>query len=271
MSEFDAIARLIDAMRPWLRQVVLVGGWAHRLQRFHELAHPPAYSPLRTKDADIAFSTKTPLEGDIAAALKVANFTEELSGEDKPPITHYRLAGERGEFYAEFLVPLVGGEFNRKGERDVTVSQAGITAQRLRHLDLLLTVPWAVWLDETVGVPLNPRAEVRFANPVSFVAQKLLIQKYRSVEKQAQDALYIHDTLELFAPELGRLNDLWRDRLKDTLPSKTVKDLERIIHDRFDVVTDVLRSAALIPQDRTLRPERMQQASAAGLEAIFLA
>ncbi len=270
MDDFAAFARLIDALRPWLDRLVLVGGWGHRLYRFHELAHPPNYAPPRTRDVDVAFSTTAPLRGDIAAALKAAEFKEDFSGEHVPPVTYYRLGEEHGEFYAEFLAPLLGGEFRRDGTRDATVKKAGVTAQKLRHLDLLLEEPWGVQLEQTVGVPLAQPADVRIANPVSFIAQKLLIQKRRSDDKQAQDALYIHDTLELFAAELENLRGLWRDRLKPTLAARTARTLENVIKERFGGVTDVLRSAARIPQDRTLRPQRMQQACAAGLEAVFL-
>ncbi len=56
MNDTAAFARLVDALRPWLNQVVIVGGWSHRLHRFHPLANPPAYLPLMTRDADLAFS-----------------------------------------------------------------------------------------------------------------------------------------------------------------------------------------------------------------------
>ena len=46
-------------------------------------------------------------------------------------------------FYAEFLVPLQGSERKRDGKPDVTASKAGIIAQKLRHLDLLLVAPWS--------------------------------------------------------------------------------------------------------------------------------
>ncbi len=270
MPEFDAIARLIDGLRPWLGRVVLVGGWAHHLYRFHELAQAPAYRPLRTREADVAFSMAAPLDGDIAAALQVKGFTKELSGEHSPPVTHYTLGGEHGVFYAEFLVPLHGSGYKRSGEPDVSVHKSGITAQKLRYVDLLIEEPWAVRLDESAGVPLTPGAEVRLANPASFLAQKLLIQRYRPANKQAQDALYIHDTLELFGHELETLNTLWKERLRDTLPAKTVEDFERDIHDRFGAVTDVIRSAARIPPDRTLAADRLQQACLVGLESVFL-
>lgn len=64
MDDLAPIARLVDALRPWLNHLVIVGGWAHRLHRFHPWASPPAYRPLRTQDADVAFSSTAPLVGD---------------------------------------------------------------------------------------------------------------------------------------------------------------------------------------------------------------
>jgi hypothetical protein len=43
-----SFARLIEAVRPWLAHLVIVGGWAHRLH--HPLAGKPPYLPLRTRD-----------------------------------------------------------------------------------------------------------------------------------------------------------------------------------------------------------------------------
>ena len=68
MEDLEAFGRLITALRPWLAQVVVVGGWAHRLHRFHPLANPAAHLPLRTRDADVAFPLDAALPGDIQVA-----------------------------------------------------------------------------------------------------------------------------------------------------------------------------------------------------------
>ena len=152
------LSRLIDALRPWLGHLVVVGGWAHRLYRFHPLATAPEYSPLLTRDTDVALSQHAPLEGDISEALKKAGFHPDFSGEHTPPVTQYRLGEEDGGFYAEFLTPLQGDGFKRNGQPDVTVSKAGITAQKLRHLDVLLTAPWSVRLGRTEGASRDTSA-----------------------------------------------------------------------------------------------------------------
>ncbi len=89
MNDFAALARLIQAIEPWRAHLVFVGGWAHRLYRFHPLANAPAYQPLLTRDTDLAFANQAPLEGNIKSALARSGFREELSGEHKPPVTRY--------------------------------------------------------------------------------------------------------------------------------------------------------------------------------------
>ena len=269
MDDLAAMARLVDALRPWRNQLVVVGGWAHRLHCYHPWASAPAYEPLLTKDADLAFSLDAAPTGDIRSALLAAEFREVLSGDHRPPIAEYRLGEEHAGFFAEFLAPLKGGGETRRGIEDATVERAGVTAQKLRHLDLLLIAPMAVRLDANGGVPLKRPADVLLANPVSFIAQKLLIRKSRKPEKQAQDALYVHDTIELFASTLDELNALWHQGVRPTLRRKMIKEVDRLREEQFGRVDDVIRQAARIPVGRTLTPERMQATCAPGLEEIF--
>lgn len=269
MDDLAGIARLIEALHPWREQLVIVGGWAHRLHRFHQWASPPNHAPLRTKDADVAFSMDAALNGDIRSALEAAEFREVLSSDHRPPIAEYRLGDEHGGLFAEFLTPLEGSGVKRHGSEDATVERAGVTAQKLRHLDLLLTQPWRVRLEVDGDVPLEHPADVLLANPVSFIAQKLLIRKLRKPDKQAQDALYIHDTVELFAGKRDELRSLWRDGVRPTLHRRTAANIERLWREQFGRVDDVIRQAARMPVGRSLTAERMQATCALGLEEIF--
>ena len=267
-DDLRAIAKLLEALRPWREHLVIVGGWAHRLHRFHERAFPPAYQPLRTRDVDVALSPTSPLKGNIGDALESAGFQQEFSGEHTPPITHYRLGKEDEGFYAEFLAPLHGSGIRRNGQPDVTVASAGIIAQKLRHLDLLLVQPWTVSLGRTVGIPIDP-VEIKIANPVSFIAQKFLIQKDRKREKRPQDVLYIHDTLELFGRELQHLRSVWLDLVRPSLPPKTARNVEQLCREHFAEVNDVIRDAARLPQDRALTPDLILRACRSGLDEVF--
>ena len=117
-------------------------------------------SPLRTRDVDLAFSIDEPLDGDIRKALINADFKEELTGEQAIPVTHYRLGAEDAGFFAEFVTTQKGSGFTRQGQRDLTVVKAGITAQRLRHVDLLLIAPWTVEVSPDSGVPIDRRFDL---------------------------------------------------------------------------------------------------------------
>ena len=269
MDDFSAFARLIAAVQPWLGQLVIVGGWAHRLYWHHPLAGPLSYAPLRTRDADMAFSLSERLAGDIGAALRAADFTETLSSDHTPPVSQFALGGEDQGFYAEFLAPLHGSGVTRKGTADATIARAGVTAQKLRHLDLLLTRPWSVRLTPVQHPSFTRPLDVRIANPASFIVQKLLIQKERPPRKQAQDALYIHDTLELFSAHLDELNALWNRSVHPMLPKPTANRVLRLAEQQFATVSDTIRAAARLPADRTLSPERFRAVCSLGLEELL--
>src|SRR5712675_1581134 len=62
MSERDpgleAFSKFIVALEPWLGEVVLVGGWAHRPYRLDPRARKLDYLPLTTLDGDVAVPPK---------------------------------------------------------------------------------------------------------------------------------------------------------------------------------------------------------------------
>jgi hypothetical protein len=258
VNDLEAFAKLASALAPWNSQLVIVGGWAHRLYRHHQLAEVPAYKPLTTLDADVVFGSSGALEGDIKSALEDAGFKEDLFGNHRPPVSQYTLGDEGAGFYAEFLTPLRGSGTRRGGERDATTLAAGITAQKLRNLDILLVHPWQISVGIEQGVPFTNPIDLRIANPCSFIAQKFLIQSDRLREKRAQDLLYVHDTLELFGARLPELGALWREHVRPTLSEAELEHIEQSRRSNFHEVTDTLRASAAIPQDRSLIPERMR-------------
>jgi len=170
--EVEAFSKFIVAIEPWLGEVVLVGGWAHRLYRLDARARKLDYLPLTTLDGDVAVPPKLKKEeSTIRKRLLEAGFEEEFIGEDRPPATHYHY-GKGGGFYAEFLAPLEGSEYDRKGKRKATKEVGGVSSQLLRYIDILLLSPWNVELCEKNGYALSPKRTVQIANPASFLAQK---------------------------------------------------------------------------------------------------
>ena len=150
----------------------------------------------------------------------------------------------------------------------MTFAKAGITAQKLRYLDVLLIAPWTIALGPDTDIPVKP-TNVLVPNPISFVVQKLLIHSKRPANKKAQDILYIHDTLQLFGASLDKLSRVWRDEVRPKMPARTVKTAMTIAKELFKEVTDVTRDAARIPPDRVIQPDDIRAASQYGLAELF--
>jgi hypothetical protein len=268
-AELGAFARLIEALEPWLQQVVIIGGWAHRLYRLDARAQKLTYPPLTTLDSDVAVPDKIDAkEENIRQRLLAAGFQEEFLGEDRPPATHYHLGGHGG-FYAEFLTPLVGSERDRKGERKATREVGGISSQQLRYIDILLLAPWTVRLDKASGYPFESARHVQIANPVSFLTQKLLIQKERDRKDRAKDTLYIHDTIEICAGNLPELRELFAKEIRPKLHVKKAEEVRNAADALFAGMNDTIREAVRMAIGRDLTSESLMETCHAGLKAIF--
>ena len=262
-------SRLIVALDPWLDQAVIVGGWAHRLYHLHPSAQELDFAPLVTLDADVALPPALPAQTPaIREALLANGFKEEFRGDDVPPATHYRLGDKDSGFYAEFLTPLTGSEYTRSGKRKATAQVAGVNSQQLRFIELLLNNPWTVEL-RVEDFELAAPKVVRVANPVGFLAQKILIHQKRSAEDQARDILYIHDTLQVFGARLDDLRDEWTRRVRPGLHSRAARKIETAHAWLFGEMTDAIRVAAAIAAGRRLTPEAVRQSCQYGLQQIM--
>jgi len=269
MNDLDALAKLTQALSPWRAHLVFIGGWAHRIHRLSPRANELNYQPVFTRDTDLAFANRAPIEGDIKAALIEHGFKEQLAGEHKPPVAHYTLGDEDGGFYAEFLTPLIGSGVKRNGEQDATITMAGISAQKIRYLDILLVDPWVIALNPQSGIPLPSSMDVQVANPLCFIVQKFLIQKDRPAAKRAQDVLYIYDTIELFGALLDEFHETWKRDISPALGDRLSNTVLTLSKGTFSNINDVIRAAARIPQDRKLSPEQIQQTCLLAFEIIL--
>jgi hypothetical protein len=266
IPELAAFVRLARVLEPWRDDLVIIGGWAHRLYFLHPRAQEVNHAPLMTFDADVAVpAVLPPREQDIRQRLLAAGFMEELLGDDRPPATHYRLGAEPGEFYAEFLTPLSGSHYDRNGRRKATTAIGGVTSQKLRHLELLLDSPWQVEIDTTAFA-----GHVRIANPASFMAQKVLIHRRREPEDRAKDILYIHDTLEIFGTRLEELRQEWEGNVAPRMHVRMATEVRKSAQRLFGAVSDDVRRAARIPEDRRLSAENVAEACRFGFEAVFV-
>jgi hypothetical protein len=269
MNDLEAFVRLVEALNPWSGKLVYVGGWAHRIHRLDPRASAPAHQAVFTKDTDLAFAAAEPIEGDIKAALVKSGFKEQLSGESKPPVAQYTLGEEGQGFYAEFLTPLAGSGRKRTGEPDATLAKAGITAQKIRHLDILLESPWVVTL-RPENAPIQKPTDIKVANPLAFMVQKFLIQEQRTAKKRAQDILYIFDTIGVFGGQMDEFQKMWKETIGPAL-GKSRDDVLKLNESTFSKVTDEIRIAAQIPQDRKLTADDIRGTCQYAFEQIFSA
>src|SRR6202007_3000410 len=184
--QLEAFSKFIATLEPWLGEVVLVGGWAHRLYRLDGRARKLDYLPLSTLDGDVAVPPKLKKEeSTVRKRLLEAGFEEEFVGEDRPLATHYHY-GKGGGFYAEFLTALVGSEYDRRRKRKATLEVGGISSQLLRYIEILMISPWKVELGKENGYPFSPRRKIQIANPTSFLVQKILIHGERGYRDRAK-------------------------------------------------------------------------------------
>jgi len=269
-SDVEYFVRLVEALDPWLDQVVIIGGWAHRLYRLHPLAQPLDYEPLGTFDTDVAVPLNLPTTGEpLRARLLEREFREELMGDTQPPAAHYRIQSGDSSFYAEFLTPLKGSEVKRGGKRDVTARVSGVSVQKLRHLELMLKNPWDVMIAPAAGYPTPGVRHIRVPNPAAFLVQKILIHEKRNRDKRAKDILYIHDTIETFGGNLTAIREQWETSVRPALHAKAAIQVERAAEKYFREIDDTIREAARITTGRNLTPEMVRELCGHGWLQIF--
>lgn len=260
-----ALAHLVLALKDYRNDIVLVGGWAHRLSRLHTSSQLVDFEPLFSEDVDLVLpASVAPREEDLRELLQRAGFTEQLFGERRPPVTHYQL-GKEGSFYAEFLTPLIGRP------RSGTSTIAGVTVQELRYLDILLVSPWSVFLKEPEYPIGKQPVEVRIANMASYLAQKLLVLNERQPDDRAKDTLYIHDTLMTFGASLSELREIWEQAILPSIHKNAARKLRRSADSFFASVGDLVRRASRIARGagRPLEAEDIARVCRRGLVEIF--
>ncbi|MBI3108363.1 MAG: hypothetical protein HYY95_22785 [Candidatus Rokubacteria bacterium] len=264
-DESAAFARLVLALRPYLGDLVLIGGWAQRLFRLHPWAQPAEFPPLLTQDVDVAIPKKlSPRAEGLRTLLRTAGFTERFFGEDHPPVTHYQL-GDDATFYVEFLTPLVGPP------KTSTSSVAGVAVQHLRHLAILMIEPWSISLSPPAYPLGSTPIEVRIANATGYLAQKLLVLDKRNPDDRAKDILYIHDTLLTFGRSLADLERLWIDRVAPGIHRNAARMLRGSPGALFSQTTDPARAASRVATaaGRPVTPEEIAAVCRTGLARVF--
>jgi hypothetical protein len=164
---------------------------------------------------------------------------------------------------------LEGSVYKRDGKRDATVPIAGVSSQKLRHIDLLLQAPWTVEIGLATGYPTAETRRIQRPNPASYLVQKVLIHQKRDPADRAKDVLYIHDTIETFGGELPVIRQEWEVSVKPGLPAKALRQIEKAADTLFAGVDDTIRRAARIAAGRNLSPESIREVCSYAWNQIF--
>jgi hypothetical protein len=100
---------------------------------------------------------------------------------------------------------------------------------------------------------------VQIANPISFLAQKILIHRRRNRDERAKDILYMHDTIDTFATRIDDLGVAWVSDIRHQLHANNVWTVQSAATTLFGAVTDPIRAASRIVQGRNLNPEAIRE------------
>jgi predicted methyltransferase len=68
---------------------------------------------------------------------------------------------------------------------------------------------------------------------------------------------------------MDRLREIWKEEVVPSMPARTAKRAAALAADLFAAVTDTIRDAARMPQDRRLTPEHLRLACQQGLAEIL--
>jgi len=239
MTDSELLVRFLQALGPATTEVVLVGGWAHRLMALHPAAHSRA-QPLATKDVDVLFRVRRTAV-DLSRRLSDAGFVARPKpGDERPPVADYVHSAHTGA-PIEFLI----AEVPSRKLPSPTVDVGGVSATALKGLELLLVDPWTVDLSELAGFPAATAMQVQIPNPVSYVLHKLLVStQRRDRSKREKDLLYAYDTLVLFAASEDTLRATARSVRKSLPKSSRAKLLRGVPH--LEAIGDTVRGAAEI-------------------------
>ena len=208
-DEMQFLYRVLDTIQAYLQDIILIGGFASLLYRFHEEATQVDSHYLITYDVDLAAEGKIHIRGDnsIHDLLEKAGFECKLLGNfEEPIVKYYPTEIKESKYYVEFLSPLSGSGTKRNGKPDlIETIQKDLSAQKLRYLDLLMKNTSKVHTSSISDLQEQPDLIVRIPDPSMYIMQKILILKERGPTDRNKEYAYIYQTLTCFRKHLKSL------------------------------------------------------------------
>jgi len=194
VNETDLLSlyKALDVLKPYLGQIVLVGGWVPVIYRKYGnmgARHPS----VRTTDIDIAVPRTIPAAGlpTLDSLLVDAGYRVKILGSYGGAVK-YEMETPPSEI--EFITPEIG----RPGQPSVSV-QNGLQAQALRYVEILLENTRKITISEHKFT-----AMVKVPSPAAFIFQKSLTLPDRHT-KHAKDLYYIFDIIDSTPEMMGEV------------------------------------------------------------------
>ena len=204
--EFDAFfLKCVQVLSPYLDELVIVGGTANALYRAHPLAMDAPGAHPGTTDLDLAVSRQATARNrpPIPDLIASAGLKPERMGHGQLPVMKFRPAPD-SPLEVEFLCPASGNRSDAAWQ-----VQAGLTAQPIQYLGLLLFKPWTIEVARIDGLEGAPRVQV--PNPYCYVMQKVLNHKTRRPDERTKDLFYIYEISVMFRDALDSVVDVGSD------------------------------------------------------------
>lgn len=196
----DEFLKALLTLRPYLDQLVIVGGWAAYIYHHYYSSERPEIEPLGTMDIDFAARKPIPVVQDktIDELLVEAGYEQEMaSSYANPPAIKYSLLPDK-DFEIEFITNLKGSD--TKATLDL---QGGIGAQKLRYVDILTENTIWVRIADRLSDGREVNVTVQVPHPGRFVFQKVMASNdaRRAKPKADKDIYYAYDLIANY-PEM---------------------------------------------------------------------
>lgn len=235
---FDAFfVRAIKALKPYLDDLVCIGGCANALYRYHPWSTTTSLHGIGTYDLDLAVEQRVPIRNGVSLAdiMEGIETEPETFGSENDPVIKYRPKDKDIAAEIEFLCD-AGGAKGGRAQKQVPVSipvQDELYAQPLRYLDVLLRNPWTIQPGTIAGLSDLRGLTLQIPNPTAYIMQKVLIQSQgRKREAMAKDFYYMFEISVLFRDAHNRLADEYQ-RLIHWIPAKWSKRFREHIQSSF--------------------------------------
>jgi len=199
---YKAFRKLLEALRSYNKEIVVIGGLANALYEYHSFGKKSPLDTIATKDLDVLVSKKvTVINENIVKRLEEEGFKIEPVAADDKFITKFRY--EESNFEIEFLCPKYGADPLRGKDQIVTEVQEGLMAQPLRYLDLALFNTWSV-SSELIPSLIGINLDIQIPSAGAYLIQKFIIRNdINRTRFNQKDAFYTYELLLKFRDNLN--------------------------------------------------------------------